>query len=41
MTKDSFVAEVTFKEKAELFNHFFVNKCSLLSNNSVLPTELP
>ena len=26
-----------FKEKAELFNHF----CSLLSNNSVLPTNLP
>ena len=26
-----------FKEKAELFNHFFVNQCSLLSNNSVLP----
>ena len=30
-----------FKEKAELFNHFFVNQCSLLSNNSVLPTNLP
>ena len=30
-----------FKEKAELFNHFFVNQCSLLSNNSVLPTDLP
>ena len=29
-----------FKEKAELFNHFFVNQCSLLSNNSVLPTNL-
>ena len=29
-----------FKEKAELFNHIFVNKCSLLSNNSVLPTDL-
>ena len=31
----------SFKEKAELFNHFFVNQCSLLSNNSVLPTNLP
>ena len=30
-----------FKEKAELFNHFFVNQCSLLSNNSALPTNLP
>ena len=30
-----------FKEKAELFNHLFVNQCSLLSNNSVLPTNLP
>ena len=30
-----------FKEKAELFNHFFVNQCSLLSNSSVLPTNLP
>ena len=30
-----------FKEKAELLNHFFVNQCSLLSNNSVLPTNLP
>ena len=30
-----------FKEKDELFNHFFVNQCSLLSNNSVLPTNLP
>ena len=30
-----------FKEKVELFNHFFVNQCSLLSNNSVLPTNLP
>ena len=26
-----------FKEKTELFNHFFVNQCSLSSNNSVLP----
>ena len=30
-----------FKENAELFNHFFVNQCSHLSNNSVLPTNLP
>ena len=30
-----------FKEKAELFNHFFVNQCSFLSNNSVLPVDLP
>ena len=30
-----------FKEKAELFNHLFVNQCSLLRNNSVLPTNLP
>ena len=30
-----------FKEKAELFNHIFVNQCSLLSNNSALPTNLP
>ena len=29
-----------FKEKAELFNHFFVNQCSV-SNNNVLPTDLP
>ena len=30
-----------FKEKAELFNQFFVNQCSLLSNSNVLPTDLP
>ena len=30
-----------FKEKSELFNHRFINQCSLLSNNSVLPTNLP
>ena len=30
-----------FKEKTELFNQFFVNQCSLLSYNSVLPTNLP
>ena len=30
-----------FKEKSKLFNHVFVNQCCLLSNNSVLPTNLP
>ena len=25
----------------ELFNHFFVNQCSLLGSNSALPTNLP
>ena len=30
-----------FKEKAELFNHYYVNQYSLLSNNSVLPPNLP
>ena len=31
-----------FRENAELFNHFFffVNQCSLLSKNSVLPSDL-
>ena len=29
------------KEKAELFNYIFVSQCSLLSNNSVLPKDLP
>ena len=28
-------------EKAELLNHFFVNQCSLMRNNNVLPTDLP
>ena len=32
---------ITDFKKAELFNHFFVNQCSLLSNNSVLPPDLP
>ena len=31
----------TSKKKAELFNYFFVNQCSFLSNNIVLPTDLP
>ena len=30
-----------FKEKAELFNYFFVNQCSFLSNNSFLHSNLP
>ena len=30
-----------FKVKADLFNHFFVSECPLLSNNSALPTDLP
>ena len=28
-------------KKTELFNHILVNQCSCLSNNSVLPTDLP
>ena len=28
-----------FREKAELFNSFFANQCSLLQNSSVLPTD--
>ena len=31
----------TSKKKAELFNYFFVNQCFFLSNNIVLPTDLP
>ena len=31
---------VKFKEKAELFNNFFVNQCTLLNNISVLPNNL-
>ena len=30
----------TSKKKAELFNHIFLNQCSLLSDNSTLPTVL-
>ena len=37
--KTKFITD--FKEKAELIDHSFVNQCSLLSNNSVLPTNLP
>ena len=29
------------KKKLTLFSHFFVDQCSLLSNNSVLPADLP
>ena len=29
-----------FKEKAELFNTFFANQCTLLNNSSVLPSNL-
>ena len=29
-----------FKEKAELFNTFFANKCTVLDNSSVLPNNL-
>ena len=29
-----------FKQKAELFNNFFSNQCSLINNNSKLPTNL-
>ena len=28
-----------FREKAELFNSFFANQCSLIRNSSVLPTD--
>ena len=37
--ENKFITNV--KEKAELFDHFFVNQLSLLSNNNVLPTNLP
>ena len=29
-----------FKHKAELFNDIFSNQCSLINNNSKLPTNL-
>ena len=35
---NKFITE--FKEKSELFNHFFVNQCPLLSNNNVLYKDL-
>ena len=31
---------ISFKEKAELFNIFFVEQCSLPDNNSELPNSL-
>ena len=37
--KNKFITDS--KEKAELFSRFFVNQSSLLSNNRVLPTDLP
>ena len=35
---NKFITE--FKEKSELFNHFFVNQCPLLCNNNVLYKDL-
>ena len=29
-----------FQEKSEIFNSFFANQCSLIPNNSTLPSEL-
>ena len=29
-----------FKENSEIFNSFFANQCSLIPNNSILPSEL-
>ena len=29
-----------FKEKSEIFNSFFAYQCSLMPNNSILPSEL-
>ena len=37
--EDKFITD--FKKNPELFNYFFVNQCSFLSNNIVLPTDLP
>ena len=36
---DKFI--VDFQEKNEIFNSFFADQCSLISNGSVLPSELP
>ena len=30
---------IDFREKAELFNSFFANQCSLVRNGSVIPTD--
>ena len=32
---------VDFQEKSEIFNSFFADQCSPISNGSVLPSELP
>ena len=32
---------VDFQEKSEIFNYFFADQCSPISNGSVLPSELP
>ena len=34
---DKFIAD--FREKSELFNSFFANQCSLITNTSVVPTN--
>ena len=36
---DKFI--VYFQEKSEIFNSFFSDQCSPISNGSVLPSELP
>ena len=36
--KNEFVTD--FKKNAELFNSFFADQCSLISNSSELPSEL-
>ena len=36
---DKFIVE--FQEKSEIFNSFFADQCSPISNGSVLPSELP
>ena len=36
--QDKFVTD--FKEKANIFNNFFANQCSIVSNNSELPVTL-
>ena len=35
---DKFITN--FKEKAEIFNHFFAKQCSLINTNSDLPSVL-
>ena len=36
---DKFI--IDFQEKSEIFNSFFADQCSPISNGSVLPSELP